>query len=334
MGVTIKDIAKEIGVSYATVSRALNDHPDVNDDTKKKVLRISKEMGYKPNDIARGLVRQETNTIGLLIPDITNPFYPQVARGVEEAAAAAGYNVFLCNTNWNKEREKHYIDALLQKQVDGLIMTPSSEELEHLTAVLKSRVETVFVSSFIKHADFTSVIVDNVRGAEMAVEYLIEKGHKNIGFIGAGEGRFANKERLKGYKQALENHGLEVKAENVRDQQGSYKRKSGYFLMNELLKLPETPTAIFCYNDLLALGAIQAIKENGREVPQDIAVIGFDDISFASLPEIQLTTVSQPKYDMGKIALETLVDKIKTKSKQAVNRRIILDPSLIIRQTS
>ncbi|AGB42375.1 transcriptional regulator [Halobacteroides halobius DSM 5150] len=334
MGLTIKDVAKEAGVSYATVSRALNDHPDVNEDTRKRILKIASEIGYQPNVIARGLVSQETKTIGLLIPDITNPFFPEVARGVEEAAIEAGYNIFLCNTNWSKEREEHYIDALLQKQVDGLIITPSSENLDHLERLLNSKVKTVFVSSFIKHPDFTSIIVDNVTGAQRAVQHLIERGHKKIGFVGAGEDRFANQERLKGYKQALEANNIEIRPKYIKNQEGSYKRKSGYYLMKELLSLDQYPTAVFSYNDLLALGAIQAIREEGLSVPEDVAVIGFDDISFASLPEIQLTTVAQPKYDMGQLALENLLEQIKDKKEKSISRRILLDPKLIIRKTS
>ncbi|GAB6137253.1 LacI family DNA-binding transcriptional regulator [Halanaerobaculum tunisiense] len=334
MGLTIKDVAREAGVSYATVSRALNDHPDVNEDTKKRILKVANEIGYQPNDIARGLVNQETKTIGLLIPDITNPFFPEVARGVEEAAIEAGYNVFLCNTNWNKEREKHYIDALLQKQIDGLIMVPSSEELDHLEKLLNSGVKTIFISSFIRHLDFTSVIVDNISGAQRAVEHLIERGHENIGFIGAEEDRFDNQERLKGYKKALRANNIEIEQKYIKDQEGSYKRKSGYYLMKELLDLDLCPTAVFNYNDLLALGAIQAIREEGLSVPEDIAIIGFDDISFASLPEIQLTTVAQPKYNMGQIALENLVEQIKDKEEKNISRRILLDPELIIRRTS
>lgn len=337
MGVTIKTIAKKLGVSYATVSRALNDHPDVNDDTKQKVVEKANEMGYQPNAIARGLVNKETKTIGLVIPDITNPFFPQVARGVEEAAATAGYNIFLCNSNWNKDREEHYVNALLQKQVDGLIITPSSEDLDHLKKLLKSKIKAVFISSFIPMENYTSVIVDNVLGTEKAVDHLIEKGYKKIAFIGAGEERFANKERLKGYKKALAKHNIELRDEFITSVKRAYDQESGYELMKKVLSRSDKsklPDSIICYNDLLALGTIQAIKEAELRVPEDIAVIGFDDISFSSLSEIKLTTVAQPKYEMGKIALETLVEKIKNNSEKEFKSQIVLSPELKIRKTT
>ena len=337
MGVTIKTIAKELGVSYATVSRALNDHPDVNEKTKEKVISKANEMGYQPNAIARGLVNNETKTIGLVIPDITNPFFPQVARGVEEAAVTADYNIFLCNTNWNPEREDHYVNALMQKQIDGLIMTPSSEDINHLKNLLNSKLKTVFISSFISLKDYTSIIVDNVKGTEKAMDYLIKKGHRNIGFIGAGEERFANQERLKGYKNSLKKHNIEIKEKNITNVKNSYDRKSGYNLMNQIVdnfSRKKLPTAVVCYNDLLALGVIQALRFKDFKIPDDMAVIGFDDISFSSLPEVQLTTIAQPKYEMGKIALETLIEKIKTGSEKKFENKIVLSPELKIRETT
>lgn len=337
MGVTIKTIAEELGVSYATVSRALNNHPDVNNQTKKTVIEKANELGYQPNAIARGLVNKETKTIGLVIPDITNPFFPQVARGVEEAAATADYNIFLCNTNWNSDREKHYVNALMQKQVDGLIMTPSSEKLPYLDRLLNSNLETIFISSFIKLNNYTSIIVDNSKGTETATEYLINKGHQKIAFIGAGEERYANQERLKGYKKALEKNNIKINKNNITNVKNSYDRKSGYNLMKEILNSSSKktlPTAVVCYNDLLALGVIQALTEKNYRVPEDMAVIGFDDIPFSSLPEVQLTTVAQPKYKMGKIALETLIEKIKTDSKKEFKEKIVLAPELMIRKTT
>lgn len=155
---TIKDVAREAGVSYATVSRALNNHPEVSEDTKKRVMKIALKMGYQPNAIAQGLVKKETKTVGLIIPDITNPFFPEVARGIEDAAVEAGYTIFLCNTNWNAEREERYLNVLMQKQVDGLIIGPSSEEISHLGRILDSGIKTVFISRAINHAKSTCII--------------------------------------------------------------------------------------------------------------------------------------------------------------------------------
>ena len=328
---TIKDVAKKAGVSYATVSRALNNHPEINEETKKRILKIAMEMGYQPNAIAQGLVKKETKTIGLIIPDITNPFFPEVARGIEDTAVEAGYTIFLCNTNWNVEREERYLNVLMQKQVDGLIIAPSSEEVSHLKKILDSGMNTIFISRVINHANSTCIIIDNIRGGQQAVEYLIQRGHQRVAFIGGREDISTNQERLQGYAQALKNNGL--KFDNTLVKTGSFKRDSGHYIMNQFLKLEERPTAVFAANDLLALGAIQAIKENGLSIPSDIAVVGFDDIEFASLPEIQLTTVAQPKYDMGNLAFSTLMELIKGGGYSS-GRKILLDPVLITRKTS
>lgn len=330
---TIKDVAKKAGVSYATVSRALNNHPEINEGTKKRILKLALEMGYRPNAIAQGLVKKETKTIGLLIPDITNPFFPEVARGIEDAASEAGYTVFLCNTNWSKEREEHYLNVLSQKQVDGLIIAPSSEEMNHLKKALEGEFKTVFISRVINHANCTSIIIDNIRGAQLAVECLVKKGHRRIAFIGGREDISTCQERLNGYQLALKNNNLEINGDYIKT--GSFKRESGHFIMHEFLKLgaEKRPTAVFAANDLLALGAIQAIKESGLAIPADLAVIGFDDIEFASLPEIQLSTVAQPKYDMGKLAFSVLLGMMK-EGGCAVGRKILLDPVLIERKTS
>lgn len=328
MSPTIKDIAEKAGVSYATVSRALNNHKDVNDETRKKVIKIAREIGYQPNAIAQGLVKKETRTIGLVIPDITNPFFPEVASGIEDAAEEAGYTIFLCNTNWSKEREANYLDVLLQKQVDGLIIAPSSENLNHLKRVLQSGRKVIFISRMIRHPNSTSIIIDNVSGAQMAVEHLIDKGHKRIGLIGGFKDISASRERLKGYRYAMEMNSLEINESYIKS--GDFKRETGHVMMHELLKLKPAPTAVFAVNDLLALGAIQAIKEEGLSIPGDVAVIGFDDIEFASLPEIQLTTVSQPKYDMGRMAVDTLLE-ILAGDDNNINKKIMLEPRLIVR---
>jgi LacI family transcriptional regulator len=329
--ITIKDIAKRAGVSYATVSRALNNHPEINIETRKRITRIAAEIGYQPNAIARGLVKRETNTIGLLIPDITNPFYPEVARGVEDAANETGYTIFLCNTNWNQQREEHYLNVLRQKQVDGVIIAPASEKPEHLKKVISYWVKNMVFISRANLGSVTSVLIDNVRGGHLAGEYLIAKGYQRIAFVGGLNDTSSNQERFQGYQEALEAAGRQLDPAYIVG--GDFKRESGHQATKGLLQLDLRPDAIFAANDLLALGAIQAIREEGLRMPEDIAVIGFDDIEFASLPEIQLTTVTQPKYDMGKLALQTLVMQIKG-DERVIPRKIMLEPDLICRKTT
>lgn len=330
MRVTIKDISKIVGVSYATVSRALNNYPEVNEDTKKRIIKVANEMGYQPNAIAQGLVKNETKTIGLMIPDITNPFFPEVAIGVEEAASEAGYTVFLVNTNWDEKRELDSFNVLSQKQIDGLIIAPSSENSKHLEKILHRGIKIVFLGRRLYYKNSASVIIDNEIGMYKAVEYLIKKGHKNIVFLGGKKELSVNQERLNGYKNALKIYGLETNEELIKFDY--FKREGGYHLTKHLIESDLIFSAIVNVNDLLAIGAIQAIKEKGLLIPSDVAVIGFDDIELASLPEIQLSTVAQPKYEMGKLAFEILVKQIKGKSN--VTRKILLEPELTIRSTT
>jgi LacI family transcriptional regulator len=329
--VTIKDIAKKAGVSYATVSRALNNHPEINIETRKKVLRIANEFGYQPNAIARGLVKKETKTLGLLIPDITNPFFPEVARGIEDAANEKGYTIFLCNTNWSLEREVNYLNVLRQKQVDGILIAPASEKIDHLKKILSQWSKNTVSITRVNISNVTSVLIDNVQGARMAVEHLLNRGYRKIAFIGGLIDISANQERLQGYQEALADNEVKQNPDYIAS--GDFKRESGHQIMQRLLMLKARPDAVFAANDLLALGAIQAIREAGLTIPDDVAVCGFDDIEFASLPEIQLTTVSQPKYEMGKLALETLIDQIKAEER-TVARKIMLEPNLIVRKTT
>ena len=328
---TIKDVAKNAGVSYATVSRALNNHPEINEETRKKIFKIASEMGYQPNAIAQGLVKKETKTIGLVIPDITNPFFPEVARGVEDAASTEGYSVFLCNTNWSEEQEEKYLEVLMKKQVDGIVIGPSSERIGHIKKVFHSGIKPAVFISRIDYSNSTSILIDNVTGARMAVEHLISKGHKKIAFIGGLKDAFSNQDRLLGYKNALEMNEIPINKDYILN--SDFKRESGHHTTQMILQLDPRPSAIFAANDMLALGAIQAIKEAGFSIPEDIAVVGFDDIGFAALPEIQLTTIAQPKYDMGKLAFLTLLDQIRGGDK-VINKRILLNPELIVRKTS
>jgi LacI family transcriptional regulator len=330
MGVTIKDISKEAGVSYATVSRALNNHPEVNEDTKKRIIKIANEMGYQPNEIAQGLVKNKTKTIGLMIPDITNPFFPEVAIGVEEAASKVGYTVFLINTNWDEERELNSFKVLLRKQIDGLIIAPSSENLEHLENILNKGIKIVFLGRKLDCKGSTSIMIDNEIGMYKAVEYLINKGHKNIAFLGGQKELSMNQGRLKGYKNALKDYALEINEELIKFDNS--KREGGYHLTRKLIESGLKFSAVVTVNDLLALGAIQAIKEKGLLIPSDVAIIGFDDIKLDSLPEIHLSTVSQPKYEMGRLAFESLLKQIKGES--SVSTKVLLEPELIIRNTT
>lgn len=330
MNPTIKDIAEKCGVSYATVSRALSGHPYVKDETRERIIKIARQMGYRPNAVARGLVMRKTTTIGFMVPDITNPVFPEVARGLEDAALAAGYTVFLCNSNWDKDRELRIIDILLQQRVSGLVVFLCSEKSVDLIRRAKMDTKTVCISNMSHKSAMTLLYIDNELGARQAVEHLIERGHRAIACIGGLEDTAANRERLKGYHQALQNHGIAACSDFVRF--GDYRLESGHAIMTELLRLPARPTAVFAANDLLALGAISAIKEHGLRVPEDVAVVGFDDIQLASLPEIQLSSISWPKYELGRIAFELVARCLEGEGPP--EDRVLLQPTLVVRSTS
>lgn len=332
MAVTIKDIARKAGVSYATVSRALNNRPEVNEKTRREIQKLAEEMGYKPNALARSLVTRESKTLGLIIPDITNPFFPEVARGAEEAAAQAGYSIFLCNTNWEEEKERKYLALLEEKRVDGIILASViNDEQQMMEYLADSTVPLIMINRVLKNVHTHYVVIDNVRGAGLVMEHLIENGHRDIAFVGGLSHVEATRERLQGYKMMLGAYELPVKPELIR--LGSFRRESGYSNALELLKLSPRPTAIFAANDILALGVLQAAADLNLRVPGDLAVVGFDDIPFASYAEVSLTTVAQPKYAMGEMAAKILIEEIK-EGPSREKKKIILQPELVVRRSS
>lgn len=331
MHVTIKDIAGRLNISYATVSRALNDRYGVHPGTKEKVMTMAREMNYHPNAIARGLVKRHTETIGLVIPDITNPFFPEVARGIEDSAEEKGYSVFLCNTNWEQEREARYLSLLRKKRVDGIILAPVTSKSYLSPELDDNALPLVFVSEARRGMGKSYVAIDNVQGGYIATRHLIGKGYSRVGFFGAKEDELTSEERYKGYKKALKEAGLKEWKKFVR--LGDYRSNTGNRLITEMIKRKDYPDSVFAVNDFFALSVMQGIRESGLRIPGDIAVIGFDDITFASFPEIRLTTVSQPKYQMGRIAADLLLDQIHEKS-GAKKKEIILETELIERGTA
>jgi len=331
MNATIKDIARRLDISYATVSRALNDCYGVHPKTKEKILKMAHEMNYHPNAIARGLVSRRTETIGLVIPDITNPFFPEVARGIEDRAEEKGYSVFLCNTNWEQDREARYLSLLRKKQVDGVILAPVSDKSPLVNEQGESSIPLVFVSEARRGLGKSYVTIDNVQGGYIATKHLIQKGYKRISFFGAVEDELTSNERYQGFAAAMKEAGLKEMKKFVRF--GDYRLNTGAKLIKGMIDKGDYPDAVFAVNDFFALSVIQGIRESGLSIPGDIAVIGFDDIPFASFPEIQLTTIAQPKYQMGRIAADILLEQINNKS-VAEKKEIVLETELIERKTA
>jgi LacI family transcriptional regulator len=331
MSATIKDVAKKANVSYTTVSRALNNKYGVKKETRDRIVKAAAEMGYTCNAIARGLVKKKTNTIGLILPDITNPFFPEIAMGIEDGAHAKGYSVFLCNTNYDPEREAQYLKHLAEKRVDGIILVPASNERSlELNKISESGIPIVYACSYYLEGDRSYVAIDDERGGFLATRHLVEQGYSTIAYIGAKDETVKKDERLVGYKQALKKFGIPARDRLI--YYCDHKMKTGHDIINKMISKKEVPRAIFAANDLLAIGVIQGAKELGLSVPGDIAVVGFDDIPFASLPEIQLTTISQPKQKMGELSINILLDIIFGNEQNT--RRTILEPELVIRKSS
>ncbi len=329
---TIKDIAARAGISYATVSRALNEKYGVSRETREKVKALAEEMGYRPNAIAQGLVNRTTMTVGLIIPDITNPFYPRLALGIEDRLLKAGYNVFLCNTSWNPDRERDYLNNLVQKQVDGIIISSIAHHADDIESIIPSDMPLVYVSSYPEDTERSYVLIDNIKGADMAVSHLLFRKRRRIAFIGSQQEYHSLEDRLSGYRKALKRAGIEVSEDMV--VLDKFQEQSGYKIIRELLEKGTIPDGVFAENDIIAMGVVQGVQDSGYRVPEDVAVIGFDDIPIASHPDIQLSTIHQPKYRIGSYAAEILLNQLIQDPSERRTERMTLQPELIVRRSS
>lgn len=329
MNPTIRDVAELAGVHPSTVSRVINDDSRISEKTKNKVLSIIKKLGYTPNAIARGLKTKRTYTLGMLIPDITNPFFAEIARGVEDAANANGFNIILCNTDDKLKKERIYLEILKGKRVDGLILGTAHIKDKSILELEKKKFPYILVSRNIEKLNKNCIIVDDVAGGIMVTEYLIKLGHRRIAHITGPLKTRSALNRLKGYKLTLKKYEIEYRDELVGE--GDFRIKGGYQVMKRFLKLAEPPTAIFAANDLLALGAMQAVQKKKYHIPEDFCIIGFDDIRLASFVYPPLTTIRQPMLEMGALAVKMLLKIIE--EGEFNQRKIVLKPKLIIRES-
>ncbi|OGP88518.1 MAG: hypothetical protein A2156_03590 [Deltaproteobacteria bacterium RBG_16_48_10] len=332
--VTIKDIAKIANVSHTTVSRALNNQSRIRNETKEKILSIAKELNYRPNFIARSLVMKRTKTLGLVITTIANPFYTELAQGIEATARRLGYNIILCSTQSDLGTEKLYVDMLRSKGVDGIIFTSAHMGDPNILELAEEGFPIVLVNRRTYHPMVKEKVdyvgIDNIQGGFLAVEHLIKLGHQRVGIIGGSSESSVGFERLEGGKRALVAYGLEQIDDYFLE--GDFLKESGYRGGMRFIKMAEPPTAIFATNDYMALGTYQAVVEEGLKVPEEIAIVGFNDIEFTAMKGIELTTIGQKKYEMGALSVESLVAKIEGR-KAGPTGEIILKPELIIRKT-
>ena len=331
--VTIKDIARKLNLSYSTVSRALNSSSLVNSRTMKLIKDEAKRMGYTPNALARGLVLQKSGIVGMVIPDITNPFFPAIARGAEDEACRRGYNLLVCNSDWNVDMETHHLKLIKEKKVEGLILSSINVQNEYLEKIIEQGYPLVFISRVYPGVDVNFVGVDTEYGGYLAGKYLAELGHREVAFIGGSFNVNSVQGRYKGFRKALSKYGINFNESYAIE--GEFNIKSGYEKALNLLKRRGTVTGIFAANDLIAVGVIRAARELGYLIPEEISIIGYDDIFLASLPGIELTTVFQEKRKMGELAAKLLLDEIDgEKDLKKGKKRIILTPRLIVRKTT
>lgn len=327
---TTKDIARQAGVSQATVSRVLNNSLSVKDETRKKVLEVIESQGYKPNQLARSMVVKETRNIGLFVADVTNPFYSELSKTIIDRAMSFDYSVLLCNTDNDNRTLEYYLDVLLQKRVDGIIFASVSTEHERVEQLVKSGFPCMMCNRHMSYNKNNFVVTDNIKGSYLAVNHLIKLGHKRICYV-SGPTEFSTaQERLIGYKQALQEAGIAYNENLVL--QGGFKKDPAYNAVKKILNKKPLPTAFFCTNDVMALGTINSIIEAGCKVPEDIAIVGYDDISIAAHSLIGLTTISAKTQEMGIKAVDYILKIIKNGSSNLLIQEY-LEPELIIRNS-
>ena len=333
MAMTISDIARLAGVSRATVSGVLNQSPAVGEKTKARVLAIIAEHNYKPNEVARALARKQTGMIGLLVKDISNPLYSQIALGVEEACAQRGYSVIMGNTHKEHEREIANINLLKRRRVDGLIIFPlqKGSDLGHIHDLATENYPFVLLAE-VPGVDADLVRADDETGAFAATEHFIRSGKQRIAYIRGPESALASDRRLRGYRRALLKHDIISRDEWIF--KGGWRIEHGYLAGQAMLKsFGENPDGVFCYNDSVAIGFIRALNEAGIQVPLDIAVIGTDDSRVSAYLETALTTVAQPAHEIGFKAMDLLWRRMQHRNESISTRQIFLPTRLVVRET-
>src|ERR1051325_9304110 len=324
---TIREVAESAGVSYATVSHVINNTRVVTQETRERVLAAMAALNYRPNALARSLRQGKTNTLGLVLPDSANPFFAEISRSIEDEAFKKGYSVFLCNTELDTQRELFYVDVLSKKQVDGIIFVAAGDQPDSLDFLLRQNMSVVMIDRDLPNVEVDAVLTDHRLGGFLATHHLIELGHTRIACIAGPSSITPSAERITGYRQALEEANLPYDDSLVL--RGDYHAQSGMELTHVLLAMTPRPTAIFALNDLMALGALRAAAEANYSVPRDLAIVGYDDLELARFTSPSLTTIAQPKKEIGSQAVNLLAARISQKSRPP--SRLVLPPALIVR---
>lgn len=329
--VTIKDLAQKSGYTVATISRALNNNPLVAEKTRKRILEIAGEIGYTPNALARGLVTQTTSSVGIMVPDITNPYFPTIVKAAQDTLKQRGYFTIVCNSDWMEDTEIELARMLYEHRVRGIIMDPLSDQTYKNIYETGIRVPIVFVGNRPSEDDTSSVLINNYNASVVATQHLIDLGHKKIGFVGGIENTYVNRNRFGGYQECMRACVGAVDPTLV--MKCKFKQEGGYSAAKAFVDQGNVPTAVIAGNDIIAFGVIQGFRNSGYDVPRDVSVIGFDDIEFAE--NVGLTTMREPRYDMGVTAATLLleaIDRVEA-GKSPLRKSVVYEPELIDRST-
>jgi LacI family transcriptional regulator len=328
---TIRDVAKRAGVAPTTVSRVINNSGYVSGTTRERVKAAIKELGYVPNRLARSLRLKRTHTLGLVVTDIANPFWPAVARGVEDTAHSAGFNVILCNTDESEAKQERYLDVLLQKRVDGILLVPACSSAALGEWIESQTIPVILLDRRVDCASVDTVRGDSEDGAYQLVRHLISLGHERIAALSGRQDVSTAADRVAGYRRALAEAGLEARAEWV--QWGRFSQASGYEATVRLLGTSPHPSALFAVNNFLAVGALRALRDADLRVPEDMSVVSFDDLMSELVIEPFLTVANQPAYEMGQRAAELLLARLSGTAPDGY-QEIVLPVKVTIRSSS
>jgi LacI family transcriptional regulator len=304
----MRDVAERAGLSVSTVSHVINNTRAVSDESRQRVMAAMEELEYKPNALARSLRRRKTNTLGMIVPDSANPFFAEVARAIEDTSFAQNYSVILCNTEGNLKKQQAYTNVLIENRVAGILFVAAGISTELVNDLEQRRVPLVVIDREVPGVEVDTVMTNHAQGGYLATQHLIELGHQRIACIAGNSEVSPSAERLTGYRRSLEDSNLTYDQRLVI--KGDFQYESGYEATTQLLNLDAPPSAIFACNDLMAVGCISAARELDLRVPEDISVVGFDDVRLASFTNPPLTTVAQPIFEIGALATKMLLERL------------------------
>lgn len=331
MPITLRDVGRLAGVSAMTVSRVINGREGVDAETQRKVEEAIQALDYVPNRLARGLISAKTQTIGLIVPDVVNPFFSPVVRGAETTARKAGYRVLLCNSEGDLRLEREYIEDLVSHRVEGLLLAPANDRSrQSVSPLLRRDFPLVLIDRALPDLDCDLIVSDSAAGARRLVEHLVSLGHRDIAHVTDVDDTSTGRERLRGYREALEAAGIAYREELVF--RTTVDQIGGYRATQQVLDLEHVPTAIFTVNNMTVVGAMQALRERGMSVPADMALVCFDDVEHLAVLSPFLTVIDQPAETFGSLGAQLLLERIAGKAGRR-SRRIVLQTDLIVRQS-